>query len=275
MRDAWSYIISVLLLIVIFLPDIQAAYNGYKTCEVGSSCDFVVFTMNRTNETRFVNTTTCNVSIFSPTDYSIRLLNNQSMNQPNASFGMFNYSYTFASIGHYPAYVGCNGVDTMILSSGHNDHTISTTLLGTIADVDSGGDLVDVSVDVINTTTILNSTSLFITSSSVSDWPTAVIIALLTIVGVLTYYSIKLVNLSEYLRLLMFLIAFLILLITINVAVQIVTVQSSTSTNVISLLNTTYEVLLWVFLFVFAILFILFLFGTIDNWKKRKGDITP
>lgn len=270
--DKYVLIALISVFIVGLSPYVQAAFDSYKTCEVGTSCDFVIYTINMSNVSRFVNTTICNISIFSPTDYSVRLVNNATMLQPNATFGLFNYSQTFTTTGHYPAYIGCLGVDTAILSSGHSQFQLS--LVG-LTVLDSGGDLVDVSVDVVNTTTNLNNTGLFLTVSGVGSWGTAVILALLITIGILSYYSIKLVQLNKYLRLLLFFTAFFLLIITVNVATSITEIQSASSTDVISLLDTTHMTLIWIFIAVFGVLFILFLFGTIDNIRKRKGDITP
>ena len=270
--DTFILIGIVAVLIVALTPYAEAAYDSYKTCEAGTTCDFVIYTINASDTSRFINNTACNLSIFSHVDYGTRILNNASMLQPNATFGLFNYSYTFTTAGHYPAYVGCFGTDTAILSSGHSQFEIA--LVGLVVS-DSVGDLVDVSVEVVNTTTNLNNTGLFLTTTSLGDWGTAVVLAMLIVIGLLSYYSIKLVQLNKYLRLLLFLAAFLLLIVTVNVATNITEYESASSTDVISLLDTTHMVLIWLFIAVFGVLFILFLFGVIDNIRKRKGDITP
>lgn len=236
-----------LLLLLIMLPVVNASWDSHKTCELNNNCEITIFTVNTSNTTQLLNVSSCYITIWNQSDYSTYLIVNASLDKMNISQGLHNYTINFSGIGHYPGWIYCNGTNI--------------------------DDSIDVSFEVINTTSILNVTGLFTNTSD--GWSTAVIIALLTIVGVLSYYSLKLTNLNQYIRLLLFLMAFLLLLITINVATTIVKVQSSTSTDVISLLDTTYIVALWVFLFVFGVLFILFLFGVIQNINNGKGDVTP
>ena len=237
---------SWLILFLLIVPIVFASWDSHKTCELNNNCEITVFTVNTSNVTQLLNVSSCFITVWNDDDYSTYLFVNQTMDKMNISQGLHNYTIKFSDMGHYPAWIYCNGTNV--------------------------DDSIDVSFEVVNTTSILNSTGLFTSSSG---WGTAVILALLITIAILSYYSIKLVQLNKYLRLLLFLAAFLLLIITINVATSITEIQSSSSTDVITLLDTTHMVLIWMFIAVFGVLFILFLFGIIDNIRKRKGDITP
>lgn len=240
MKNAWLF--SLLLL----LPLVQASWDSHRTCELNNNCEITIFTVNTSNVTQLLNVSSCYITVWNQSDYSTYLFVNQTMDKMNISQGLHNYTINFSNVGHYPTWIYCNGTNV--------------------------DDSIDLTFEVVNTTSILNMTGLFASSSS---WPTAVILAMLIVIGLLSYYSIKLVQLNKYLRLLLFLAAFLILIVTVNVATNITEYESASSTDVISLLDTTHMVLIWLFIAVFGVLFILFLFGIIDNIRKRKGDITP
>jgi hypothetical protein len=235
----------VILLLVV--PLVFASWDSLKTCELQQNCEITVFTVNTSNVTQLLNVSSCYITVWNDDDYSTYLFVNQSMDRMNISQGLHNYTINFSDTGHYPAWVYCNGTNV--------------------------DDSIDLSFEVVNQTTILNSTGLFTSSSDA--WGTAVILALLITIAILSYYSIKLVQLNKYLRLLLFFAAFFLLIITVNVATSITEIQSSTSTDVITLLDTTHMTLIYIFVAVFGVLFIMFLFGLIDNIRKRKGDITP
>lgn len=237
---------SWLLFLLLVIPVVFASWDSHKTCELRNNCEITIFTVNTSNVTQLLNVSSCYITVWNDDDYSTYLFVNQTMDKMNISQGLHNYTINFTDIGHYPAWIYCNGTNV--------------------------DDSIDMSFEVINTTAILNSTNLFTSNDS---WGTAVILALLITIAILSYYSIKLVQLNKYIRLLLFFAAFFLLIITINVATSITEIQSSTSTDVITLLDTTHMTLIWIFVAVFGVLFIMFLFGTIDNLRKRKGDITP
>jgi hypothetical protein len=241
MKIGWLF--SLLLL----LPGVVASWDSHRTCELQNNCEITIFTVNTSNVTQLLNVSSCYITVWNDDDYSTYLFVNQTMDKMNISQGLHNYTINFSDVGHYPAWIYCNGTNV--------------------------DDSIDLSFEVINQTAILNTTGLFTSSSDA--WGTAVILALLITIAILSYYSIKLVQLNKYLRLLLFFAAFFLLIITVNVATSITEIQSSTSTDVITLLDTTHMTLIYIFVAVFGVLFIMFLFGLIDNIRKRKGDITP
>jgi len=239
----------VLALLVLLAPLVFASWDSFVSCRLNQTCEVGVFTVNTSAPLQLLNISDCFITIWNDDDYSTYLVYNASMDQMNASQGFHNYTISFSDTGHYPALVQCNGTDVT--------------------------DSKDLSFEIINQTAIFNSTGLFGGSSPLSNWGTAVIIAMLTIVGVLSYYAIKLTSLNKWLRLFLFLGSFLMLILTVNVARLIVEEISSTSTDVISLLDTSHLSLIFMFTFIFGILLVMFVFGMLDNVRKGKGDVTP
>lgn len=238
-----------LLVFLVCLPIVFGDWDSQVTCAVGGNCSIAIFTVNSSNPIQELNgsQSDCWVFVYNDDDYSRVLIYNASMNEPNASDNLHNYTISFNDSGHYPSILTCNGTDV--------------------------DDIKDFSFEVSDSA-----------GGSTQDigWPIALLLAFVGVISLLVYYSIQfgkanqelsffVQNFNSAIRILFFFAAFLILIVGVNVSRLVVEELSPASTDVVRLLDATHIGLIYIFLVVFMYLSAFYIIDLIKNIKLRKS----